>query len=62
MTKKPLRATPLTEDQVVVVAAAWFKHDGRDVRPNDVLRMTAAQAHELKLLHMIRKPRPSELE
>ena len=59
---KKLRATPITEDeQVVVVAASWFKHDGVDVRPNDILRMSKAAAHELKLLQRIRQPRPDEL-
>jgi hypothetical protein len=31
------------------------------VHPNDRVRMSKAEAHELKLLHMIRQPTPGEL-
>jgi hypothetical protein len=59
---KKLRATPITaDDEVVVIAGAWFKHNGVQVHPNDRVRMSKAEAHELKLLHMIRQPTPGEL-
>jgi hypothetical protein len=46
---------------VVVIAGARFKHNGRDVWANDIVRMTPAEAADLKALHFVRDPKPGEL-
>jgi hypothetical protein len=47
---------------VTVIAGARFKHDGRDVFANDVVRLTPLDAADLKALRFVRDPEPGDAE
>jgi len=49
------------DDLVTVVAGSWFKHNGQQVRPNDHVQMTDAEAQDLVALKFARWPKPDEL-
>jgi hypothetical protein len=47
---------------VTVVAGARFKHNGKEVWANDIVRMTAADAADLKALNFVRDVRPTDAD
>lgn len=47
---------------VTMIAGSGFNHDGAVVRTNDVVRMTPADVADMKALHFVRDPKPSDAE
>jgi hypothetical protein len=56
------KSAPPDDGRVTVIAGSGFKHDGKVVWPNDVVRMTPRDAADMKALRFVRDPKPSDAD